>query len=307
MTVTRRSTPGVDVQGDDGRLSTTALAKKLELPVQQLFATLKDYGWIRRAGDSWALTPKGEFEGGTYRKSQRYGSYIVWPEHLDQHPLLSAIESNQRITASSMCRYYPRLHARHINRVLAELGLQQHTVLGWELTDRGRALGGQQEESRSSGAYYVTWPHELVDDPVVHRELSYQVDDLPAPVEEGAEPDLFAASESTPRLQGIDGHQLATTLQTRVCDWLYLAQLAHAYRRALPVEAALHADFYVPNGNVYIDCWEAEVPASELSGKLAKREVYRELQLRSIEVNEADIDRLDEVLGRALLGFGIRV
>lgn len=43
----------------DDRLSTTALARKLNIPAQQLFATLKDYGWINRAGESWVLTPKG--------------------------------------------------------------------------------------------------------------------------------------------------------------------------------------------------------------------------------------------------------
>ena len=108
---------------DDNKLSTTALARKLNIPVQQLFATLRDYGWILRAGETWALTPKGEFEGGSYQQSRRFGRYIVWPEKLDHHPLLAAIESNQRITAVSMSRYYPRLHARQINRALAEMGL----------------------------------------------------------------------------------------------------------------------------------------------------------------------------------------
>ena len=293
---------------DDSKLSTTALARKLDIPVQQLFATLKDYDWIRRAGDNWVLTPKGEFEGGTYRKSQRYGSYIVWPEHLDQHPLLSAIESNQRITAASMCRYYPRLHARQINRALAELGLQHHSILGWELTPLGKSLGGQQEESRNSGAFYVTWPHEIVDNPVVHRELTRQSDQFePAPIADGAEPDRFApGSAEAMSCRGIDGHELNSPLQTLVCNWLYLAQLAHAYRRALPTEQELYADFYVPAGNIYIDCWEEDVPASELSDRLARREVYRELELHTLEVNAGDADRLDQVLGRGLLAFGIR-
>ena len=92
----------------------------------------------------------------------------------------------------------------------------------------------------------------------------------------------------------------------RVCNWLYFAQLAHASRRALPVAEALYADFYVPAGNVYIDCWEEDLTASELSARLAKREIYRELELRCIDVNAADAEKLDEVLGRGLLKFGIR-
>jgi hypothetical protein len=35
--------------------------------------------------------------------------------------------------------------------------------------------------------------------------------------------------------------------------------------------------------------------------------VFREAGLRLIEVNEKDADRLDEVLGRPLMDFGIRV
>ena len=58
--------------------------------------------------------------------------------------------------------------------------------------------------------------------------------------------------------------------------------------------------------NVYIDCWEADIPAGELAGKLRKRELYRELQLRHLEINSADLERLDEVLGHGLLAFGIR-
>ena len=296
------------MQQDDSKLSTSALARKLDIPAQQLFAILKDYGWIARVGESWVLSPKGEFEGGSYQNSRRYGRYIVWPERLDQHPLLSAIESNQRITAASMCRYYSSLHARQINRALAELGFQRHSILGWELTPLGRTLGGQQEESKNSGAFYVTWPHEIIDNPVVHRELTRQSDQIPpAAVSDEVEPDLFAAaSEASSACNGVDGHHLKTPLETRVCNWLYLAQLAHAYQRALPVEELVCADFYVPDGNVYIDCWEAEIPARELSGKLHKRELYRELDLRHIEINATDVERLDEILGRGLLSFGIR-
>ena len=57
---------------------------------------------------------------------------------------------------------------------------------------------------------------------------------------------------------------------------------------------------------MYIDCWEENVPALALSAKLHKRELYQTLRLRHIEINAADIERLDEVLGRGLLAFDIR-
>ncbi|MEH6593665.1 MAG: hypothetical protein V7746_25580 [Halioglobus sp.] len=296
---------------EDNKLSTSALARKLEIPAQQLFATLKDYGWIERLSDNWSLTNKGEFEGGSYQNSRRFGRYIVWPESLEQHPLVQAIESNNRITAAGMRRYYTRLHPRHINRALAELGLQLHSILGWELTAFGKSLGGQQEESDNTGAYYVTWPHEIVDHPVVHRELSQQSDQIqPAdpPATITASDDLFSipAPAEPAVFRGVDGHVLTSSLEMQVCNWLYMAQLVHAHQRALPTEESVNADFYVPAGNVYIDCWAADVPAEQLSSKLLKKELYKQHNLRHIEINAADVERLDEVLGRGLHAFGIR-
>ncbi|MEH6589667.1 MAG: hypothetical protein V7746_05380 [Halioglobus sp.] len=294
------------MKADDNKLSTSALARKLEIPSQLLFATLKDYGWIDRQGDNWVLTNKGEFEGGGYQNSRRYGRYIVWPDTLEQHPLVLAIESKQRITAAGMTRYYSRLHPRQINRSLAELGLQQHSILGWELTEFGKRLGGQQEESDNTGAYYVTWPHEVTDHPVVHRELSIQSNQLQGPASlDTSDDDLFTESEASV-LKGVDGHILSTTLELSVCDWLYMAQLVHAHRRALPTEELAVADFYIPAGSVYIDCWGADAAAEELTGKLRKRELYRQYKLRHIEINANDASRLDEVLGRGLHAFGIR-
>ncbi len=306
------------MNNEEERLSTTALARALDIPVQQLFVTLKDYGWIERHTDTWLLTPKGEYEGGLYRDSKRFGRYIVWPQALVQHPLLSAIESRQRITASQMRRYYPRLQPRQLNRALAELGLQQHSILGWELTEFGRQLGGQQTESESTGAFYVNWPHEIVDHPVIHRELerlSGEPDCASGegllPVPDPVAPDLFAAGSSGAPADGqgcggIDGHRTGSRLQALVCNWLYLAQLAHATQRALPVEEDLHADFFLPAGSVYIDCWHEEAAPGRLAAKLRNKEVCREHRLRYLEVKDSDAERLDEVLGRGLLAFGIR-
>jgi hypothetical protein len=288
------------------KISTTALARKLGIPAQQLFATLRDYGWIQRHEDTWLLTGKGEFEGGGYVESRRYGRYIVWPQSLEGHQLLTAIESNQRISASGMRRYFPKLHPRQLNRALAELGLQAHSVLGWELTEQGRKMGGLQEESDNSGAFYVTWPHEIVDHPVIHRELIEQSDSGEATAVEQPEDDLFAKLGGT-ELVGIDGHALETLLELQVCNWLYLAQLAHAHQRALPVEDLLYADFYLPAARVYVECWQGEEPAERLSLKLKKQDVYRDLGLRVVDIKERDGDRLDEVLGRPLMEFGIRV
>src|SRR5690606_27140268 len=114
----------------------------------------------------------------------------------------------------------------------------------------GQVWGGQQAESENNGTFYVTWPHEIVDHPVVQRELSRLLP-VHAPTAEAGndgtapgEVDLFAGAAVAP-LAGLDGHQLKSSLQRQVCDWLYLAQLVHAHHRALPCEEALYADFYL--------------------------------------------------------------
>ncbi|EED33035.1 conserved hypothetical protein [gamma proteobacterium NOR5-3] len=302
---------------DDSRLSTSALAKRLKLPIQQLFVTLRDYGWIDRRDKSWALTGKGELHGGSYQESQRFGRYIVWPESLLEHPLLTAIETNQRITPGGMQRYYPHLGVRQINRNFAELGMLNITRRGLELTSLGTHFGGRQEVDEDNGLLLISWPHEIVDNPVIHRELNrlvsdgFAVESSPAtapgqPTETGdIAPDLFAAADQDASRAsgeliharcGLDGHAVDSLLQLRVCDWLYEAQLAHARDRRLPVEEALTADFYVPAVGLYIECWERDVPTAALSRRLRTREVCRELKLSYQEIAAADIERVDDLL-----------
>lgn len=297
---------------DDGKLlSTTALARHLGLPAQELFTALKDQAWISRQKDSWVLTAKGEFEGGRYQDSKRFGRYVVWPESLLEHAAIKAIKDGQRLSAAAMRRYFPRLHARQINRAMAELGLQQHSILGWELTPLGRQFGGEQVESLSAAALYVSWPRNIVEHPVIVRELSTLSDQLPTfaenePVTDEPVNDLFSALPPVDDYCGTDGHRLDTPLQLTLCNWLYYAQLAHACHRALPTEEKIFADFYLPTGRVYIDCWEEQDSPQRLSQNLQKREYYKKLGLNALEVSSADVQRLDEVLGRGLLAFGVR-
>lgn len=314
------------------RLSTSALAKRLRVPIQQLFVTLRDYGWIERTGKTWQLTAKGELHGGAYQDSKRFGRYIVWPESLVDHPLITAIESNQRITPGGMCRYYPHLSARQINRTLRELGLQRHTREGIELTDLGRRFGGRQDQDEEHALAVISWPHEIVDNPVVHRELNRlagdgavntaSADDQAADDEtdamdaSGDTGDLFDAPSDLPAESGriesasgdgvrraLNGQPVASLLQLRVCDWLYEAQLAHAYQRRLPTEEELRADFYVPAAGLYIECWEREVPTPELSRRLRVREACRELGVAYLEIAAADIERIDDLLSTRLEAY----
>ena len=68
-------------------ISTTALAKHFDLPAKTLFTFLTEKSWIDRVDNHWRLTGKGEFEGGEYIQSKKYGEYIGWPQSIVDHSI----------------------------------------------------------------------------------------------------------------------------------------------------------------------------------------------------------------------------
>ena len=288
------------------KLSTSALAKALQVPSSQLFGTLKDYGWIKKEGDGWTLSGKGEFEGGEYVHSKRYGRYIVWPFELTEHPLLQALEDTRYITATSLGKSCG-LNAREVNRVMAELGWIKHGFQGWELTASGEQIGGTQLENESSGTFYVVWPQTLLQHAIFSGALAES-----ARLFGGADKttkivdDLFATDPAELGYGTLDGHRHSSESRAQICHWLYLAGLAHACQRRLPLEQEYVADFYIPAHQLYIECWDQHSGAG-LTAQLQRKEIYKQQGLDVIDVESADLARLDEVLTRAFRKRGVRV
>ncbi len=282
----------------DDKISTTALAKLLEVPVQQLFGTLKDYDWIRKVSDGWVLTPKGEFEGGEYRTSKRYGRYIVWPVSLEQHAMLRALEDNKMLSAAALGQPHS-LSGRAVNRILAELGWQKRESHGWMLSPRGQQQGGVQMENRQSDMLYVLWPEAVTDNGVLEQRLR----EAGAASENSAVGDLFAESEG---FASIDGHQHSSRELQQICQWLYLAGVLHATNRQLPVEESLKADFFLPLNQVFIDFWAADATPTELKAQMRKAELYKKQGWNAIELHPEDIAQLDDIMPRQFHKFGVK-
>lgn len=280
------------------KISTSALAKQLELSAQQLFASLKDYGWIRKLDDGWALTSKGEFEGGEYVHSKKYGRYIVWPPEIADHPLFRAMEDNRHLSATALGKEYD-LTARETNRVLAELGWIKHGFQGWEPTPLGQQMGAMQLENDSSGTCYVVWPQAVAEDTVLARQLA-----LTGSIFRRAEPadDLFAQQEG---FAAPDGHQHNSRLALQVCHWLYLAGISHATHKRLPVAEELFADFYLPQYQVFVECWDSA--GAGLAQRMRRRDLYQRLGFSVIDVEPEADDRVDELMTRAVRKLGIRI
>ncbi|HEY3697841.1 MAG TPA: hypothetical protein VGK97_00815 [Spongiibacteraceae bacterium] len=282
------------------KLSTSALAKTLDIPLQQLFGTLRDCGWIRKVDDGWVLTAKGEFEGGEYVHSKRYGRYIVWPEALLEHQLLRGIESNRLLNSAQLARKY-QISVREVRRLFGDLGLLQRTFNGWELTRDGERLGGISIDS-DSGDSDITWPESLLENDTVTAQLDY-LQRLYHDADQ-RENDLLAAITD---LEARDGHRFRSRNELLVCHWLYLAGIAHAYRHRLPLPQPHHADFWLPAAQVYLEVGGDEKDAAAIAATMERIEIYRKQQWHFIEVRAENFEHLDDYLTRALREFGAAI
>jgi hypothetical protein len=293
-------------------MSGSALARRLNMPTRELFALLSEHGWIVRQADQWKLTRKGEFEGGRYLNSERFGTYIAWPERVIDHRLFSTSPEATLLTASALGKRVG-LSARQTNLLLLELGWIRKGVKGWELTPRGKALGGLQEEYPDTGIPHVRWPANLAGNPVLNENL--QVVHAYEHLGETTERDLFGDPDREIHvdvggglaLRSLDGHVVHSKAQLMICHWLYMSEIVHAFGRKLPLEGDYRCDFYLPVLQLYIEYWGDEAAPGELSSKLAKKAVYERNGLKLLELDAADLARLDEVLPRKLLKHGYAI
>ena len=271
-------------------LSTSALAKALHLPVKNMFGMLAEHGWIARRNEKWVLTAKGEYEGGQYRNSDKYGQYIVWPKNVFQHHVLQGASKHLHLNATDIGEEWG-IPGRLINKMLAELGWIKSTVKGWELTSQGKKQQGLQLENDDSGALYCVWPATIREQGALSRlasQLLVQADD-----------DLFNNTRS------IDGHDCASIEHKRLCDWLYLVGIQYAYQRELG-ESDYHADFYLPQHRLYIEFWGPS-KANDIVQRMAKMRWFDENDRHVIELSGDQLDDLDHTLSKLLLENGVKV
>jgi hypothetical protein len=295
------------------KLSTSALAKALDIPLQQLFGTLRDCGWIRKVDDGWALTAKGEFEGGEYVHSKRYGRYIVWPATLLEHQLLRGIESNRLLNSAQLARKF-QITAREVRRLLGDLGLLRRTFNGWELTREGERLGGVAIDSgyADNVSGDITWPEHLLENDIVVAQFEYLQRAQHVNEVHGAssiETDLFSADlfDGLSEFDARDGHRFHSRNEFLVCDWLYFAGIAHACRYRLPLAQEQRADFWLPAAHVYIEVGGDEKDAADISAAMERLELYRKNQWRFVEVRAEHFEHLDDYLTRTLREFGAHI
>ena len=294
-------------------MSTTALAKHFDIPSQSLFNFLTEKSWIEKIDKNWRLTGKGEFEGGEYIQSQKFGEYIGWPKSIIEHAIFQELLEIP-LNVEALGKRFD-IGSHRFNALLAELGWQSRFHKGWTITSLGKNLGGIEKEHPESGVPYPVWPRDILSQPGLEYALE-QLSGSEQPIDRSANTkDKSSNHEQQTALNfskklnwsGRDGHPTTNQQHNQVCNWLYLMSVVHAYRWPLADQAMGCCDFYLPQANLHIECWQLHEEAASISQKLLRIDHYKKQQLAFLELKSEDLNRLDNVLPKLLLKHGITV
>ena len=121
---------------------------------------------------------------------------------------------------------------------------------GWVVTEQGLKQGAIQSEGSRSGVPYVRWPETITQSSL----LLTSINDIT-----GSNPPLLISPNDTNTVStamefkekfeakhmATDGHYVRSKAEVMIDNWLYIAEIVHAYERKLPIEENVYCDFYI--------------------------------------------------------------
>jgi hypothetical protein len=300
-------------------LSTSSLANHLSISANDLFSKFKENGLIDRKDDKWILTEKGKKSGGQTRYNSKFGEYIVCPENISIEESSQSNTNNKLLNATAIGQKF-NTSSKRINLLLNELGWIEKTVAGWGITKLGKSLGGKQYEHDTSGGTYVLWPTSVLE----HKDLLDSFEEIPKFKEQEEIKQKLCLKSETETVEDFrkiypaeyrtkDGHYVRSKAELTIDDSLYLWGIPHAYEKKLPnTTENVYSDFHIPSGNdrpkaVYIEYWGMENDPKYNERKNKKIEIYNQLGLNLIQLNDSDIKNIEDCLQKYLLQHGITV
>ena len=104
-----------------------------------------------------------------------------------------------------------------------------------------------------------------------------------------------------------DGHYVRSKSEKIIDDWLYSHRIVHAYEKKVffqedPSEN-LYSDFFLPDGDVYIEFWGLNDKEDYLERKEHKKSLYYKSKKNLIELDERHVNILDDILPRELAKY----
>lgn len=180
--------------------------------------------------------------------------------------------------------------------ILLEKELVEKEEENWMLTKKGESIGGIIKKHFKAGEC-IAWDVERIEEILIkstnddtyinattisshfvnYHSITFR--------------DKFEATYRT-----MDGHYVRSRAEVLIDNWLYMYGIVHAYERKLPIEQEAYCNFYLPFGSVYIEYWGLENDAKYRQRKERKLEIYKENGFNLIEIQDADIKNLDDIL-----------
>ncbi|MHA6281112.1 hypothetical protein ACXYMT_13105 [Salinimicrobium sp. CAU 1759] len=290
-------------------VSTSALAKELNIKSSDLFQQLQDKGLIKREADQWVLTPLGIEKGGKTKANPKYRDYIVWPKNGTKQNEKTIENGNSAILSATKIAKHFNTSSQKMNLILSELGWMKKDIAGWIVTKQGKRIGGLQKEHHQSGNKFVLWPQSILKNHSLTSVFQEEVENV---VDQESNSNFSEEKNNfrdifPPKYRTKDGHNVRSRGEVMIDNALYIYGIAHAYERKVPIEEDLYCDFFIPSENVYIEYWGMENDPKYLERKKKKLEIYKKYDYNLIELNDDDLANLDDNLPRKLLKYNIKV
>jgi hypothetical protein len=252
------------------------------------------------------LTKLGKSNGGEIKEHKMYGKYIVWPEDISMGEMPKN-EAKDVYTSTQIGSRY-NLSASKINMILSEIGFIEKYLKGWNITSLGMKNGGVQKENFKNGIPYVEWSDTIFSSPafvsIIDEVLGNAGETTQEKVDKSQDNNFREKFQAKQR--ATDGHFVRSKAEMLIDNWLYMAEIVHAYERRLPIEEELYCDFYIPTGKVYIEFWGLENDPKYAERKKIKKAIYEKYNFKLIELTDKDVFNLDDVLPKMLLKFGVQ-
>lgn len=287
-------------------ISTSALAKKISLTKHQLDELLLEAKYIIQTDDGYKLTELGIQNSGSIKKHAKFGEYIVWDENIEIPNEL--ISQRKELFSSTKIALKYNLSARKINMILSEIGFIEKYLKGWTITILGTKNGGIQKENLKNGISYVEWDESIFSNSAF---LSI-IQEVKGESGESTQKRIDNSKDSNFREKFIakhratDGHMVRSKAEMLIDNWLYMAEIVHAYERKLPIEEEVYCDFYIPTGKIYIEFWGLENDPKYAKRKEIKKAIYEKYNFKLIELTDEEVFNLDDILPKMLLKYGVQ-
>lgn len=247
-------------------------------------------------------------------KESQHSVREVTPTYAEPEVLVSSMVAKDPLNSTLLGEHF-KLSAKQINRVLLELGWIEKYGKGWKPSELGEKLKAKGLAHSKSGVPYVQWHPDIFKSRILQNatkellviEVEPPVVLQPTPVlEEAADKTEGFREKFPPTIRASDGHMVRSRGEAMIDAFFYENRIVHAYERLVPIEQTMYCDFYLPELNVYVEFWGMESNPKYKARKTKKLELYRQSDLKLIEIKDEHINNLEDYLTGQLVKLGYK-